>query len=315
MLSGFPSTNGFETDLGARVRTLRRERGLTLKGLGRLAGLSHPFLSQVERGLARPSVSSVERIAAALDVSVAHLWSPPRQGDAVRVVRSGEGAVAEHTGATYRELPGEPAAPTLREWTASQSPLAGRLGGRARRSRRVRRARLGRGGRQRQRVCAGRGRHAALRRVAPAPHAPCRWHVHARARRHLVTASTPRCRRSAGEAGAPHCANARVCVFVRRGTVHATRGRVHVRTPVVVTTSYSRVPAWRVAAHRAGAPVAPTRARRTAASTRPADARPDGALAVHYGRLANSAGGSPPPSNPFAARLSAAMATPSGPGP
>lgn len=119
MLSGFPSTNGFETDLGARVRTLRRERGLTLKGLGQLAGLSHPFLSQVERGLAKPSVSSVERIAAALDVSVAHLWAPPRQGDAVRVVRSDEGTVAEHGGATLRELPGEPAAPTLREWTAS----------------------------------------------------------------------------------------------------------------------------------------------------------------------------------------------------
>jgi transcriptional regulator with XRE-family HTH domain len=119
VFSGLPSTNGFETDLGARVRTLRRERGLTLKGLGRLAGLSHPFLSQVERGLASPSVSSVERIAAALDVPVAHLWSPPRQGDAVHVVRSSEGDVAEHEGAAYRELPGEPAAPTLREWTAS----------------------------------------------------------------------------------------------------------------------------------------------------------------------------------------------------
>ena len=119
MLSGFSSTNGFETDLGARVRTLRRERGLTLKGLGRLAGLSHPFLSQVERGLAKPSVSSVERIAAALDVSVAHLWAPPRQGEAVRVVRSDDGVFAEHGGVTLRELPGEPAAPTLREWTAS----------------------------------------------------------------------------------------------------------------------------------------------------------------------------------------------------
>ena len=118
MLSGFPSTNGLETDLGARVRTLRRERGLTLKGLGRLAGLSHPFLSQVERGLAKPSVSSVERIAAALDVSVAHLWAPPRQGEAVRVVRADEGASTEQGGATYRELPGEPAAPTLREWKA-----------------------------------------------------------------------------------------------------------------------------------------------------------------------------------------------------
>ena len=109
------SSNGFETDLGARVRALRRERGLTLKGLGRLAGLSHPFLSQVERGLARPSVSSVERIAAALDVSVARLWSPPRQGDAVRLIRRDE-VQADAQG--MRELPGDPGEPVLREWSA-----------------------------------------------------------------------------------------------------------------------------------------------------------------------------------------------------
>jgi len=116
VLSGHPSSNGFETDLGARVRALRRERGLTLKGLGALAGLSHPFLSQVERGLARPSVGSVERIAAALDVSVARLWTPPRHGDAVRITRKHEGRTAERGDATLRELPaGEP---ELREWTA-----------------------------------------------------------------------------------------------------------------------------------------------------------------------------------------------------
>jgi transcriptional regulator with XRE-family HTH domain len=104
------STNGFETDLGARVRKLRRERGLTLKGLGRLAGLSHPFLSQVERGLARPSVGSVERIAAALDVSVAQLWSPSR-GAEVELIRHDEGEVDEG----LRSLGGTP---QLREWTA-----------------------------------------------------------------------------------------------------------------------------------------------------------------------------------------------------
>src|SRR4051812_42534545 len=118
VLSGHPTTNGFETDLGARVRALRRERGLTLKGLGRLAGLSHPFLSQVERGLARPSVGSVERIAAALDVSVAHLWAPPRRGDAVRVARAGEGAFDERDGAVQRLVPGEPGEPVLREWSS-----------------------------------------------------------------------------------------------------------------------------------------------------------------------------------------------------
>lgn len=115
MLSGHPSTNGFETDLGARVRALRRERGLTLKGLGSLAGLSHPFLSQVERGLARPSVSSVERIAAALDVSVARLWAPPRQGEAVQLVRADEGERDEDG---VRDLPVVAGAPVLREWSA-----------------------------------------------------------------------------------------------------------------------------------------------------------------------------------------------------
>jgi transcriptional regulator with XRE-family HTH domain len=107
-------------DLGTRVRSLRRERGLTLKGLGRLAELSHPFLSQVERGLANPSVTSMERIAAALGVPVAELWSPPRPRDAVRLVRSGEGIhPADETGLLLRELFSEPGAPLVREWTAA----------------------------------------------------------------------------------------------------------------------------------------------------------------------------------------------------
>ena len=72
------SINEAASCLGARVRELRHERGLTLKALGRSAGLSHPFLSQLERGLARPSVGSVERIATALNVPVGALWSAPR---------------------------------------------------------------------------------------------------------------------------------------------------------------------------------------------------------------------------------------------
>jgi transcriptional regulator with XRE-family HTH domain len=104
------SVNDAASDLGARVRELRHERGLTLKALGRSAGLSHPFLSQLERGLARPSVGSVERIASALDVPVGALWSAPRPesaevvraqpGDAVRDLWSNGGMrVREWTGA------------------------------------------------------------------------------------------------------------------------------------------------------------------------------------------------------------------------
>jgi transcriptional regulator with XRE-family HTH domain len=103
VLSGGTSSTGAASELGARVRELRRERGLTLKGLGRLAGLSHPFLSQVERGLARPSLISVQRIADALGVPVAELWAPRRAADPVRLMRRGEGDTVELAGARVRE--------------------------------------------------------------------------------------------------------------------------------------------------------------------------------------------------------------------
>jgi len=107
VLSGQTSNGATGSDLGGRVRSLRRQRGLTLKALGAAAGLSHPFLSQVERGLARPSVASVERIAGALGVPVAHLWAPPRSGEE-RVVRR-----TKETG--LREL--LDTAPAVHEWS------------------------------------------------------------------------------------------------------------------------------------------------------------------------------------------------------
>jgi transcriptional regulator with XRE-family HTH domain len=108
------------TCLGARVRELRQDRGLTLKALGRQAGLSHPFLSQLERGLARPSVGSVERIAQALEVPVSALWAPRQREDA-RLVRAHEGSVREHAEAGapggVRALPVNGTTMRVLEWS------------------------------------------------------------------------------------------------------------------------------------------------------------------------------------------------------
>lgn len=52
--------------LGRHIRGVRRLRGLTLVQLAGMAELSHPFLSQLERGRARPSMASLEKIARAL---------------------------------------------------------------------------------------------------------------------------------------------------------------------------------------------------------------------------------------------------------
>ncbi|WP_296666250.1 XRE family transcriptional regulator [Demequina sp.] len=80
--------------LGARLRELRRSRGLTLVQLADATGLSHPFLSQVERGLANLSLQSLRRIAVALETSPVELVAAAEDADGtplpkVEVVRSG----------------------------------------------------------------------------------------------------------------------------------------------------------------------------------------------------------------------------------
>ena len=55
-----------DADLGRAIRALRRERGMTLVQVAAAAGLSQPFLSQLELGRSRPSMRSLYRIAGAL---------------------------------------------------------------------------------------------------------------------------------------------------------------------------------------------------------------------------------------------------------
>ena len=62
-------------NLGARIRDERRIRKLTLEELSQKTGLSKSFLSQVERGLAQPSVSSLKKIAQQFGISVVNLFS------------------------------------------------------------------------------------------------------------------------------------------------------------------------------------------------------------------------------------------------
>ena len=74
-----------EFDLGARIRGLRRTRRLTLRELAQRAEVTESFLSQVERGVASPSIASVQRIARGLGLSIAQLFT--HEDGAGRVVR------------------------------------------------------------------------------------------------------------------------------------------------------------------------------------------------------------------------------------
>lgn len=56
--------------LGQRIRAKRKERGKSLSQLSALTGLTASFLSQVERDVTEPSITSLRKIAKALDVPI-----------------------------------------------------------------------------------------------------------------------------------------------------------------------------------------------------------------------------------------------------
>lgn len=60
-------------ELGMKVRELRRERGWSQQQLARGASLSRNFVAQIERGESTPTVATLERLAAALAVTIAEL--------------------------------------------------------------------------------------------------------------------------------------------------------------------------------------------------------------------------------------------------
>jgi transcriptional regulator with XRE-family HTH domain len=74
-------------ELGRRIRTLRERRGLSLRAVSESAGVSESFLSQVERGVASPSVASLRGIAEALQESIASFFAEGDEsaGQLVRV--------------------------------------------------------------------------------------------------------------------------------------------------------------------------------------------------------------------------------------
>jgi transcriptional regulator with XRE-family HTH domain len=60
--------------VGARVRSLRRERGLTIEQIAVATGLTKGFISQLERDRTSPSLSSIARICDALGVRLSQIF-------------------------------------------------------------------------------------------------------------------------------------------------------------------------------------------------------------------------------------------------
>ncbi len=67
-------------EIGEKLRASRHERGLSLRELAERLGVSPSLISQIERGRANPSVSTLYQIVAELDVSLDELLFNDRRG-------------------------------------------------------------------------------------------------------------------------------------------------------------------------------------------------------------------------------------------
>jgi transcriptional regulator with XRE-family HTH domain len=96
-------------DLGAFIREQRGSARLSLRHLSELAGISNPYLSQIERGLRRPSAEILQQIAKALRISAETLYvqagilePPSGVPDLTRAIMADPAISEEHKQALVR---------------------------------------------------------------------------------------------------------------------------------------------------------------------------------------------------------------------
>jgi transcriptional regulator with XRE-family HTH domain len=81
-------------DIGEFIRDLRHNARISLRQLADQAGVSNPYLSQIERGLRKPSAEVLQQLAAALRVSTPLMYLRAGLLD----LRDGQGVLASIAG-------------------------------------------------------------------------------------------------------------------------------------------------------------------------------------------------------------------------
>ena len=137
-------------DLGGYLREQRVAARLSLRQLSELAGISNPYLSQIERGLKRPSAQILQQLAFGLQMSAESLYikagilqegseraatpgvleaiaadprlTPTQRGVLVEVYRAFTGRALEHE---PEPRPTAPPSPTQEPtpWRSNEKPL------------------------------------------------------------------------------------------------------------------------------------------------------------------------------------------------
>jgi transcriptional regulator with XRE-family HTH domain len=122
-------------DVGSRIRTLRSDRGLSLRALSEIAEVSPNTISLIERSETSPSVSTLQRLATALGVQITSFFAePPEQSKVIytkadRRIRSGSASVTlESLGYGLEAQMCDPFYVTLKEGASSGRQIMSHTG-------------------------------------------------------------------------------------------------------------------------------------------------------------------------------------------
>jgi transcriptional regulator with XRE-family HTH domain len=101
------------TQLGAYIREQRENAQYSLRQLASVSGVSNPYLSQIERGLRKPSADVLQQLAKALQISAETLYVRAglldgEQDAAAEDSAPGGSATAERTGTVLAAIAADP---------------------------------------------------------------------------------------------------------------------------------------------------------------------------------------------------------------
>ena len=113
-------------DVGAFIRSQRERAKMSVRKLAELAEVSNPYLSQIERGLRKPSAEILQQVANALRISVETLYvragilpDEARSVGTVRACRSSCRSSSKCTCCRRASAPARRAKASSRRWLAS----------------------------------------------------------------------------------------------------------------------------------------------------------------------------------------------------
>ena len=93
-----------EIDLGKKIQDFRNMRSMSLRELAKRAGTTASMLSQIERNLVNPSISTLKSIAQALEVPMFKFFKE-EEPQVQMIVRRGENKTIGHPVGQCREPP------------------------------------------------------------------------------------------------------------------------------------------------------------------------------------------------------------------